>query len=800
MGPNVSYLWEESDMPSEFWREPNTGIIMLKPGVFRESWIEDEDWADFRIAMTDLVSGGLIDAPSYAAGGSWSLITPKRDSASVLIDVLAAAAAVAVARDALGDDTLRTVGRLDGNLGVNEGWSAFIDPAGKVSSRALNLMAFCFGGDKFYLAIRTNGEFSLLYNFGDAIDTDWRMILQSSFKEGGVDHRLPFQVTVIPFGKDYVSILFSNFGGGRLQKLRYPSVGYQPSAHLIELSKFGIECPWNSDLQNYQKTEAGTLHIEMPLNRWSSSFSLARVAYPSGEHSLNISPFGFALLKPDQPPGLTVFGLGDDGSFPLTAPQLSQDVLGPTGASWDPETDTQGSIEITMESSPNRSYTPEFWSYDLTFQPVITTPEWTPVDVSSKFTHLRLKLTAASESPQATLKLQGGDFAKILHRPGPLMIEVQSAGGGAWNTVLNGYGVTRELDPHGVISARSVGRLREELVVHGRLWDQLNSLSLAEFPAIDARTFTWIFENLFGLCGYDAGDIDIDSDFDDLRVSDTQSPQELKVLSGDTKGGDLIRDLQTSFDRQQSDSFRVREVGDQARAYWADAWDIADEWPDHVFLMHHDLMGEWDTAMSTGFGPGERSDVDRWNVDQDPDRERFYIMNSGLEITVDIPEFNALTIVAQTKGAESPDATLVSIPASPDVLDDTSPAFEGRVRTEIKAPPEALAEDLGFVKAWARSLYDLEQRKGYQASFEGEWQPEIEPDQFIMILGRTPDGTAVSFGVWRIQEIDVEIALDWSSDSVPDISWSWRANYTVVYQGESDHPDFPMVTTEGGEG
>jgi hypothetical protein len=176
---------------------------------------------------------------------------------------------------------------------------------------------------------------------------------------------------------------------------------------------------------------------------------------------------------------------------------------------------------------------------------------------------------------------------------------------------------------------------------------------------------------------------------------------------------------------------------------------------------------------ATMAGLPQVSDQDRWEA-------KAYKITSGLEWLVKNPPYNALTVSCVTGS----DATQSLIPAFIDprdeVLNDpTSQLFEGRRRPEEISSPEVTATTQEGLIKQARFRYEYDMRRVVNLNAQAEWQLPVDVDQECAILGLYPEtDTVISYGVFRIEFVDVEIERDELPEAFEFLrSWCWTGSY-----------------------
>jgi len=124
-----------------------------------------------------------------------------------------------------------------------------------------------------------------------------------------------------------------------------------------------------------------------------------------------------------------------------------------------------------------------------------------------------------------------------------------------------------------------------------------------------------------------------------------------------------------------------------------------------------------------------------------------------------------------------------------------------------------MASTLDGLARYTRRYYDAEGRMRVSVAVEGEWGPDIWPDDLVAIIGPAPAddidqgievGDPVSYGAWRIVSCPPELehdnpptpgADDFGKTERRDYTWS--ALYTLEYVGPTDFEEAPMWA-EGG--
>jgi hypothetical protein len=144
-------------------------------------------------------------------------------------------------------------------------------------------------------------------------------------------------------------------------------------------------------------------------------------------------------------------------------------------------------------------------------------------------------------------------------------------------------------------------------------------------------------------------------------------------------------------------------------------------------------------------------------------------------------------------------------PPSRVITDPTYIGFEGAERTKQLATEDLqIAQTANSVEIVARQYYEQKYnlKRLRHIEFAGEWQPEVDADQFVAIIGRAKIdnagqgytiGDPVSYGAYRIEFIDCEIRLDFD-DPLSDLDsrYEWHGSYTLTYVGPYTDPNFTI--------
>ncbi len=321
--------------------------------------------------------------------------------------------------------------------------------------------------------------------------------------------------------------------------------------------------------------------------------------------------------------------------------------------------------------------------------------------------------------------------------------------------------------------------VNEDQVSARDMWLRLNEYFVTDYQFLDGLNLLDVIQALIRRCGFLQAEISVYDPGDylaSIEFGGFSDPNDQKGINTEASVGDVLRDLLKLYTPLP---IRVRWVNGLWLIYLAPQYDP--NTPPTIRFYLESSLSEY------------VQDADRYAAYE-------YKIKSYPEWTIEEPDFNALIVRGATTTGNEAEAIEAVIPAiksdARSVLDPLSPDFMGRVKTKIMGPPEVTASSQAELDRQARAYWDQNRRKPAILEFAGEWQPEIDVDQFIWVIGIDPDGYRVSYGAYRIEMIDVSIERDFDSRGGSDSRWSYEGNYTCVYVGSATDVDTPMFTAE----
>jgi hypothetical protein len=784
--------------PEGFQLMPETRVVRLRPSFTEKGFEEDTLYDADKYSKSELEFGDPdehIEMPT-----SKMLLAKRADSTSELTGLAAVPAFVQAILALATNDVLIWTTRTTAVLRENEGIGMLIDGSGSSIDRAVVFQALYFGG-RFWLGVSMNST----AEFWEYSGGEWVLREVFGIGDSGISHTKPFAVTAVPHGVAHISFYFTQSVDVRasLGATRSSSTFGKEAVFTVDLRKYGFEPSIDPLLDAVVKTEASQAYVAQTLGGVGTKAHahrnrLQRVRYRESE-TFDLVPEALGEAKTPEPQ-MAWYGYAnfDSGSKP-DLPQISIEAIDEMGDPYVPGTSTYIGARVTMQASSDRVHSGELHYWEGKIAEETHTPDWTPVDMSAKWTYLRIQRKASSEPCHFQGKFKrDSEYLNLFKSDGPIRVTAESIDGTAEIPLFEGY----PLDRKPTLGVNSI--LEDEIdALDG--WHKLNCTPIRRAVSIEGKSVGTVLEDLLNQAGYPDSELRIEDDLYDIEIPGFTEPNAVRVFAVDAFIGDGIKELIKPYGLGGYSDIRVRQVADPDwvdpgaapmvwSCYLAPIYDEADP-PTKAFYLDSSLIpsithneGEEDEETV------RRTDAERWEADPD-DGMRHYISTSTLELTIRKPDFNGLIARASTGTGEGADGLVCFIAPDPRVLDDPDYIlFEGQVRGHEIGPPEVTCQTYQELERIARRYYDRAHEGLITTSIGGEFQPEIDADEFIAILGRNPEGEPVSYGAWRIIAIDAEIREDHSNTR-----WSWYGNYALEYVGATPetgyYAGFPMFTT-----
>lgn len=767
--PDGKYV--EGQLPKELWREPNKGVIMLKPSPLKAEYWEDTTWSTFRLGLSSFNFSGT-QVLELASNGSLLLkrASPTSPIVEYTADIATAALLLLMQTDMINFMTTKTA------LAVNEGWATWVHPPGIYTDRATDYLVVKWA-ERYALHFRMNGTASVWVNQGTPPVPVWVEKTTFSISGGSIDHTRPFQVTVIPWGRQYITFVFSQtkLGGPTLLS---STIVHAESTYLYDIGKYEGPTTYDSISQQYVKTKQGNLSVCGRRYLYQYGFAFSRIRY-SSSGTLNVFPEKLpeVLDQTGQDPSVT--GRGYFGQISgASATNLTVSFVNEDNTAWDKTTDKNLVTRFVLAATTDKLYTPELWSEDIEITEATHTPGWTPVDVSDRWNYVRFQITTEPDVALAEFKLEDTpSYASLLHGWGPVRIKVDGY------NVYDGYIYSRHptlermIDNSGTAGAPKTKAIMLTQVSCRNLWVRLNECLVSDWTFLDKSGILTTIKKLIKHAGFTDADIvvtDPDGYLAALEFEGFVDPNDQKTFNQDGNVGDALREIIKWFGIRP---IRVRPINGQWHVYLAPQYTGTN--PTVSFMLKN---LDYSQSMAT-----------RWAANN-------YGIISNPEWAIEEPEFNGLICRSSDGTGDDGRAVQSVIPAIlADPLSLSDPSyfrFMGRAKYKIVAPPEiTLAQTQAELDKLARVYWDRNANHKGILEFRGEWSKDIDVDMFIWVKGVNDIGNKVSYGAYRIDSINVETQTDIASASY-DTRWKHEADYTCVYVGSASDGTYPMFTTE----
>lgn len=745
--------------PDDFWKEPNTGTIMFAPATQRPDYREYDVFEELKIPKYKVrVAGDGMLYRDYD-GTYYS----ERVAGGVIIEPLLEVTIQTILVHM--KTTMKVVLETKDPLAVNEGFCVFIYPAGIYTDRATDYMLIGFGGRQYVLHIKMNGTASLWSNAGTYADPEWIERTSFNFGQGGVQHNRPFSVTVIPWGTEFISFVFSQGGADVKPSLSALKTSTQ-SAFLYKISAHEDAPDFDSVLGDTIKTKAGALSIAIRGADYQYAFALSKVRYPTEEKTLTIFQEHIPEPKPHAEPTVEPLKV-EPAESEITATYVNQE-----DEAWDKAVDTAINAKVKFKASTGGLYSPYLTGLTWDVPPLTHTPDWTPIDISTEWTLIRFQRTTELDVSVGEFKIQRqADLPLVYKCGGPIQVKV----GG--ETVWDGY-ITNKKP---TIEGKSA--LVTDQTEARDMWLRLNKAKIGSYKFLDREAVVTIAKDLIMRVGFTDEEVEIDDPDGYLAqflFGGFKDPNDTKAFNPDATVGDALREFKKRFGPVP---FRVRWTGIKWRIYAAPQYeyDPAAEEPDVSKLPTKIFYTQLSLAT-------QNNEIDRWDNDE-------YLITSSLEFCRSQPKYNSLVGRGATgtgDGAKASEAVIGDelLTDPPSVTDPDHVDFTGFIDTEYKTFADA--QNQAELSQLTRAEWDWNRSERPPLEFAAEWNQTIDVDQFIWIIGVDDEGNTVSLGAFRIEHIDVEMAYDYPSRG--GMKWSYGGSYTVVFVGVAESEDAPMFT------
>lgn len=753
--------WVPTSVPGAIWQEPNTGLLMLRPRVMQP---------DYAVSFPDAVPTDrfLFGPNTFLSYRNGNVFAVQRSSAGVILhNVSLSSALIEVLIAAAIETIFSAAARTSAPLALNEGFSVWIQPTGIFVDRAEAFFAVGFGG-RYAILFQMDGSAQFYARETEEPGAPYRAAQTFRFLEGSVGHTQSYQITVIPFGDRWIGVYSSQMPVNKLRNFRTQAASVDGArGALIDLKALGYKCPWDSTLKQFRKVEPASLELGMPKLDWGMSVSVHKVAYSANYEYADIGVETLPEPKPGKTP--TVVARGYEGQIAEpgeNAADVTVEFRNQAGSTtWDPATDTGIVARLGLKGSTNGRYSPEVYALDYEVAETTQEPNWTPVDASDLWQTVRFDLSADMEPARAFVRLgpDPDDLANLFRTGGPIRVEISGT------NVFDGYIAEKQPTIYG---AKRLFVRQLECV---DMWARLEVAEVGDHKSLTELGVLELVKSLIRRAGFVDGDISVtdpDSVLADMKMPSVSNSLDLSTLNDDATVADVLREIRKSV----CPDLRVRWYDGSWKVYLRPEYDGTA--PTIKILTDRDL--------ATGYSGGI-ADTTRWTAHE-------YTTRGNVEVTVREPRFNRLLCTAIGSLSDDPHAVQVFKAEDDEATDETAMRFMGRsVVRRIGAAESAICQTLDDLRRLARSIWDTRDRERIVAEFAAEWNPEIEPDEFVWLITRDGAGARKSLGAWRVLTARVEATMD-----VPtkDQRYALTANYVCEWAGEATDGSTPMLVTD----
>lgn len=798
-GGELAYV--DAPLPNAFWKEPHTGVIMLRPTFMAENrygstwWLNPSDWTNAGTTNLSPGAGSIFERLAFTEAAivlDAKIAQMKRKNAT---DTFLALSVDGTLSSFISSTTKDYVWNVVTNetLAQNQGFCALVSPSGIYTDNANGYWALAFGG-KFIIEVTMSGV-AYLHGWNGA---QWIVLQDFDLKDGGVNHTIPFQVNVIPFAKRFISVTFSqNMGvanGMAKGSVNTSSTFNSQPAGFLAVLHGAFEPYWDNTSKQWVKTEPAPLTVALLAQFYRYDFMLGKALYEAGVHTFTTANEYLQKVPTWADPTVKYTGLvgqKETSGSPAAMTFYIRDGRGDLWNSGGGHSPQNGIVvgEIDMVPSGNGTdpgiYTPELWSLSLKAPAHVDTSSRDDIDVSDQWQLLRFQITTNAEVSRVEYKLRDDDrWQRIYTRNGPFQITILNNSGDPWT--INGY--QRRKQP----TIEGASRLITDQAESLDMWHRLNGCVLT-IDAIEAEEIAATLKAAILDAGFTDSEVEIDytgsPELTGMTFSKFTNPNDVLRPNEDTSVGDFVRHCVEQYGVQDRPPLRVRWRDGKWRIYLGPLFTGA-------------IQGAFydDASIITGFS----SDNERWLAG-------VFIADSALEFTILDPEFNSLTArnTRDASGAQGSDVRYIA-PDPRIIADPTYIGYEGAENNKEVGPsdfPDGNTSD--SLEQQLRTYFDFHYnlKELTQGEISAEWQPEIDVDQFFAVVGRAKfddpgarflEGEAISYGAFRIDFIDVEIRQDGPApNQTVSRRWEWTGSYRLVWAGKYDFEGtIPMWTAD----
>lgn len=822
----------ESALPANATFDPDSGMLRLKPNFQKDDFYWNADYSSHFLQMSDFVFGDATEweeTPGQDEDGqetTWKFVHTVRDlstpGALTSIGSLTADLAALVTAT---DDTMVPAMRTRNPLGQDEGFGFVTWNFGYSTDRDEFYRWGVFFGGRWFLTMHVSGKWTLWRNWGDQETPSWKIAQEWHVAQWACQTGDTINVAVVPMQPNRLAFYISNASEPVDRTRKFAGSQGAAFIHEVELAPGEDILTYVSNLWVF--VQAGQVSGGELLNGTHYSIAIHKVRYAA--ETVRLMPEWLPRPLPGVTPSITAFSYkGPPAGTPYGS--VTPTYLNDDGSAWTAATDRAIVPVLAITPDAGGVHTPEVAGYELRFATTTYTPAATPIDLTGEWFSLSFTLSAepAGSTLSAMLRRYDG-YADAFKRDASVRLLIDSV------PVWDGYieKVTNTIHgakgPDGHIQTGTDPETEEpifdDVPLHAPymltslegydMWERLDRCRFARYVPVHFLSKPYMlshyptlydsYKDVFERAGMDT--LSADADVDGIVVDEWRGIDSMPAPQEDASAGDCVRDLHGLYGIQNRRPIRA-------------AWSHADEAWDPAFgpVYADDPQDPTEGELPTIFIclEGDIPDVIEGSAQTDANRfdvladRQYLIANRPLEITVASADYNALSAFGSTSGDQRARGISAHVDPDPNSLSDPDHIdYQAGVRTlTLPMSETGSAPDILALSRLARHRYDRDCTTERHASIGAEWQPfasPLAPRPFVAVIGRNPDGDLVSYGAFRIVQVDVQLDTDNADGAVmgfggdaPDRTHFWEGDYLLEYVGIADYVigdvSIPMFT------
>lgn len=783
------------------WHEPSRGVVALLPSSLQRGAMDDPLWDGTWVTQTQLryAPSDLTALPqNHLAAHPVFYLTNRPDREEPLSGIAIPFGYEGLPLEGQG---LIWAAETQFALHPNEGFSLYLQPFGNLSGTEGAQIGIGFGS-KWYMELDEGLGLSIWHNAGTQSEPRWILREQLPLR-GGKKSDKPIQITVVPWGMDAITF----FHAETVTSDFVSSASFATMLrkdNVFECRRHGIQVPWSGEMNQFIKTTAAPLQVALPEVRRTTCFGISRVRYRACGAAFE--PERLDEPKPHAAPALDPIGFWDQRlNTALAGASVFTTKTGNTvgarlrnqdGTDWDTFEDTQAVAELWLRPSADGVYSPELWALEFAVPAHAEESGLEEADRTESLVRVSGHLDAQPEA--SAVRIWTHEAADQVLESGRGRIRLLAGE----TPLFEGHVVSSTRSLSGPIAPDKTVPLAEVVYEARDLWEVADRLSASFFTGLAGSSYSTLIRLALERMGVAAEDMEIDPELAHLWVegfaerSGTSSSgsgqlgvaDDWKVIHENASIGDLLRTLIRRSGLQGANGPRPLRVicrGSLWKAYLSPSYE-----GEHLTFFLDDSC--LDSPVQ---------EVERWS-------SSVYKVLGQPEFGRRNPRFNNLRcygVVGSGIKALSMGAYIAPDPGQ--LTDPSHPHFDPRLQSETLGPPDtALASTPTELERMARWQYDAHGVSVRTCVLDAEWQPGVDVDQFVVLLGLAPfdsgpvlAGERVSYGVWRVESVGYDLShpggtgsLAWAPSG--DQRFRWRARYVLSYVGPSDLEGFPMLS------